>query len=123
MGKIKLEELKYMGLEGSDSSENVEELNISQSEVTTEENTDVAVEEQIEEESETAENITLAATEIVENAIVNVYKLAIYPHPSTANPARLFTGNVEVVGHIDQFTIVKYVKSGFGLVKGYTLGL
>ena len=122
MSKIKLEDLKYVGPE-KDTQEVVEEVVDPLADTVDE------VEEVIEEVAndvtvETEEtNITPATEEKVETTIVKVVKLPIYPTPSTNSPARIFTGNVEIIGKIDRFDIVKYVRSGYGPVKGYTLGI
>lgn len=57
----------------------------------------------------------------LKTGIFKVRKLRIYSAPSIKIPAKSFTGNVEVIGEVDNFTIVRYVRPGFGSVVGYTL--
>lgn len=119
MAKVKLEDLKYVGtpntVESEPAVEEVEEVVVpevveSESEVDTS-NEVVEVEEEPE----------LAPTVSASNVTLNVRKLRIYSIPSTKVPARSFTGNVVVIGKVDKFAIVEYVRSGFGKVKGYAI--
>ena len=121
MAKVKLEDLKYVGLEKVE--ETIESAE-SVAEEVVEESAEV-VEEEIKEEPavEELKSANAVAAEPSGNNIINVYKLRIYSIPSTKVPARSFTGNVEVIGEVDKFKIVKYVRAGFGAVKGYTLDL
>ena len=146
MSKLKLEELKYVGMDAQDNSveevvpatepvenntkevetpvENIEIDNVAADPVeeATEEVTEEPVEEVVEEPAEIAakENITAAVVDKPTSSIQFVTNIRIYSKPSTLVPARNFTGNVEIIGRVDEFTIVKYVRAGFGAIKGYT---
>lgn len=129
MSIVKLEDLKYVGTEASE----VEVLEPDKEVVAEIEETAEIAEEPVESsdvatsaETETLadeffENAEPAKVEPSENKIVNVTKLRIYSIPSTKVPARSFTGNVVVIGHIDKFVILEYVRAGFGKVKGYAI--
>jgi len=131
MSAVKLEDLKYVGPEvhESEDTEVVEEpvVEVEQSVEIVEEpvaqepvsSPDVAYPAEV--LVDEFENAEPAKVEPSENRIVNVSKLRIYSIPSTKVPARSFTGNVVVTGHIDKFAILEYVRAGFGKVKGYAI--
>ena len=125
MAKINLEDLRYVGLAANDAVEDVvTESSVEVEESVESEETSVESEEVVADvEEEIKENITPPVIEETISEIIAVRKLRIYSRPSTGVPARTFTGNVELIGHVDKFKIVKYVKPGFGVVKGYTLDL
>ena len=115
MAKIKLEELKWAEPEVQE----IETINEVESEVeeVIETSVESEVESEVEEVTETEEPVRKFPY------IVKVDKLKIYSAPTISSVARTHTGNVEVIGEIDKFGIVKYVRPGFGTVRGYTIGL
>ena len=126
MAKVKLEDLKYVRPEVHEAevTEVAEEpvVEVEEPVETVEEpviSSDVA--DPAEAPADEFENAEPAKVEPSENRIVNVNKLRIYSIPSTKVPARSFTGNVVVVGHIDKFAVLEYIRSGFGKVKGYAI--
>ena len=114
MAKINLSELKYD--KGNTQTVDIEQSAVPEKIVTAKE-PEIQTEDQTEEEF----NITAPITEEVEKKILKVRNMRIYPKPSTNVPARVFTGNIEIIGKVDRFTIVKYVRASFGAVTGYIL--
>ena len=116
MAKVKLEDLKYVGTpntaEAEPAVEEVEEVVVPE---VVESEPEVDTLNEVEEEPEPAQTVSAS------NVTLNVRKLRIYSIPSTKVPARSFTGNVVVIGKVDKFAIVEYVRSGFGKVKGYAI--
>ncbi len=135
MAKIKLEELKYVAkekevaVEDNDTevmeTEREYEFEDAAPEDPVEESTEEVEPEVAVEPEEEAKETSLeeaakpAATEEIEHKTIKVAGKHIYSKPSKNIPARVFTGNVEIIGHIDCFTIVKYVRPGFGSITGY----
>lgn len=54
---------------------------------------------------------------------LDAINIRVYNSPSVKQVSRLISGRVIILGKIDNFTIVQYMKHGFGLVKGYTLDI
>lgn len=65
----------------------------------------------------------LKTEEVVEHEfprIVNVSSIRVYSIPDRRGLARTISGNVELLGFIEDFAIITYVRPGFGPVRGYT---
>ena len=127
MSKINLEELKYVGPEVVDpqfAEHNEETPEEFIANVIAEE---AEKKELPEEPQEVTEELTKVVDTVkeedeqrkLESGIINVKKIKIYPKPSLNSVARTFSGNIEVIGQNENFKIVKYVRSGYGPVKGY----
>ena len=56
-----------------------------------------------------------------EGDVVKVSCITIYKTPDIKQIAKNYAGNVTFLGKIGDFSIVSYMRHGFGLVKGYTL--
>ena len=138
MAKIKLEDYKYVKDAEPASVETIQDVDIETEVLETDqpyEFVDASVEPAEVNEKEVAEEIVESEPEpeqpniteaIIDNPspyIKKVTNCRIYSSPSTKLPARSFNGNVEVIGHVDEFTIVNYVRPGFGKLKGYTLDI
>lgn len=59
--------------------------------------------------------------EHVDGDKIKVENIRIYKTPDSKQVARNFTGNVVYRGKISEFTIIDYMRHGFGVVRGYTL--
>jgi len=129
MTKIKLDDLKYVG-EKNLKVEDVETEVLETSQEFEFEDADANVEddqpvEELDAKESLEENLEeLATPPVKERPQVGVFKVRnckIYAAPTLKIPARSFTGNIEVIGSVDNFKIVKYVRPGFGTCTGYTL--
>lgn len=145
MAKIKLTELKYVGPDNVAEEPAVEPI---PEEIAEELQTETSEPEQAVADPEVAEEVgededTVAETETAvieepekvqegigivtkpvtfrpEKEIKMVNNIRVRTKPSDNIPAKSYSGNVEITGHIGEFTIVRYVKPGFGSVTGYT---
>lgn len=61
---------------------------------------------------------TTCSTE--KNRLVQVRKIVVYPIPKETPTPRFVSGNVNIIGQVSGFTVIEYMKPGFGIVKGYT---
>lgn len=52
--------------------------------------------------------------------LINVVGIRVFNTPSLGQPFKIISGNVTYDGKVEGFTIIEYMKSGFGMVKGYT---
>ena len=128
MAKIKLEDLKYVGPVVDKDTEVLETVqafefeDAAPEEAVEEAPVEEVAEESVEEAPKAEEpNITEPVVNEVEHKIMKVTNLKIYASPSLKIPARSFTGNVETIGKVENFTIVRYVRPGFGSVVGYSI--
>jgi len=137
MAKIKLKELKYVGPVSEDLKETVEEVQAETEPAEPEHVEPATAEEPFSDDEPVAEVQTTEVTEpekvqedigVVtkpvaaksEKEIKMVNNIRVRTKPSDNIPAKSYSGNVEITGHIGEFTIVRYVKPGFGSVIGYT---
>ncbi len=135
MTKVKLDELKYVGEVTQEVDTDTEILETSQTyefedadaqaeenEISEDNTDDVETKNvQVEESEVPAGEVAAPIEEKAEVGVFKVRNCKIYAAPTLNIPARSFTGNVEVIGRVDNFKIVKYVRPGFGVVTGYTL--
>ena len=61
---------------------------------------------------------TLVAT--YEPKLISVSNIRVYSTPDTRGIARTVSGNIEILGYIEDFAIITYIRPGFGPVRGYT---
>ena len=55
-----------------------------------------------------------------EGDIIKVENIKVFKTPDKRQISRNVTGNVTYLGKIGEYTIINYMRHGFGLVKGYT---
>ena len=58
--------------------------------------------------------------QVKEGEVISVNNIRVYKTPDTNQVARNITGNVTYLGKVGNFAIINYMRSGFGLVKGFT---
>ncbi len=74
-------------------------------------------------EDDAAPEQELKTEEVIEHElpkVVNVSSIRVYSIPDRRGLARTISGNVELLGFIEDFAIITYVRPGFGPVRGYT---
>lgn len=128
MAKIKLEELKYVGPIPEEIVEEIAEpaetIEAAQGESLAEEDLkDLTEAEEAVEPKKVEEEIGVVTKPVaakIEKEIKFVKNIRVKTKPSDNIPAKSYTGNVEITGHIGEFTIIRYVKAGFGSITGYT---
>lgn len=64
-----------------------------------------------------------AATSYEIDQTYSVSEIKIFNVPDISQPSIIFTGNVVYKGKLDQFSVVDFVRNGYGLVRGYAIGL
>ena len=123
MAKIKLEELKYVGpipeRTAEEATEPAEPIEATQEESPIEE----SLKEEAIEPKKVEEEIGVVTKPVaakIEKEIKFVKNIRVTTKPSDNIPSKSYTGNVEITGHIGEFTIIRYVKAGFGSITGYT---
>lgn len=98
--------------EGSDSSDETEEPESSEGSKGAEDDNE--------------NNVKLTAPDPTQYEIgqeIDVKDIRIYNSPDIHQVSKLYSGKVIYTGQIDRFSVVKYMKHGFGLVQGYTKDL
>lgn len=50
----------------------------------------------------------------------SVTNIKVYNVPDEKTAFRIISGNIEIIGEINNFKLIRYMKYGFGLVTGYT---
>jgi len=84
---------------------------------------DVQLETVIEKDEQETETETDGATSngfIEPNTEIDAVNIRVYNSPDTRQLSRIISGHIVVLGQIEDFKIIEYMKHGFGLVKGYT---
>ena len=122
-------------IDDSNAAEETEDLTVEEP---AEEDKEDEAEEQVDEEApEEAEDaakaepvdepddkpaLQAASSEVTHQAgeLINVVGIRVFNTPSFNQPFRIISGNVTYDGKVDGFIRIEYMKSGFGMVKGYT---
>lgn len=64
-------------------------------------------------------NIKEEASQFTEGAEYDVKSVRVYRTPDTRQTSFTYSGRIIYLGKIGTFSIIKYMKHGFGLVQGY----
>lgn len=82
--------------------------------------------EEVPAESEEAANEAIKTVDVDNKELPSaqtVENIKVYNIPNEKSAPRIISGNIEIVKEVDGFTLIKYMKYGFGLVNGYTKDL
>ena len=78
------------------------------------------IKEEVEKPAKLVKEDKLAKAELKEGTVITVTDLKVFNFPDTASAYKLISGNVIYVKKVGEFSLINYMKYGFGLVSGYT---
>lgn len=64
--------------------------------------------------------VSKAETKLSNDTMILAKDIKVFHTPDPKGPFKIFTGNVIPQGQVSTMTQIKYMKPGFGLVKGFT---